>query len=176
MRTHPTSPIARSARGFVAASPFTQALLHSLAALLLMLCVSAPAAAQTFGVRAGVSGEPDQFFFGGHVETSPIIEHLTFRPNVEIGVGDHVTLVALNVEFAYWIPIENTAWSLYFGGGPAANIYSFDNHGRGDGSDVEGGFNILVGVQHRRGLFTELKVGTIDSPDIKFTVGYVFKK
>lgn len=144
----------------------------------LILAIAAPAAAQTtFGVRAGVSGDPDQFFFGAHFETPPIIERLTFRPNIEVGVGDNVTLIALNVEFAYWVPIENSAWDLYFGGGPAANIYSFDDPltGRGDDSEIRGGFNILVGVQHRRGLFTEFKVGAIDSPDIKFTVGYVFK-
>ena len=28
-------------------------------------------ASQSFGVRAGVSGDPDQFFFGGHFETEP---------------------------------------------------------------------------------------------------------
>jgi hypothetical protein len=144
----------------------------------MLLCLAAPAAAQIRpGVRAGVSGDPDQFFFGGHVETQPIIENLTFRPNVEIGLGDNVTLVALNIEFAYWIPIRNSPWSLYAGGGPAANIYAFDEPltGRADDSEIRGGFNILVGVQHQRGLFTELKVGAIDSPDIKFTVGYAFR-
>jgi hypothetical protein len=40
---------------------------------------------------------------------------------------------------------------------------------------VGGGFNILVGLEHKKGLFTEFKVGFADSPDIKFAVGYVFK-
>ena len=53
------------------------------------------------------------------------------------------------------------------------NIYSFDD-GR-DNGDVGGGFNIVLGAQHRGGLFTELKVGTIDSPNMKFGVGYVFR-
>ncbi len=137
---------------------------------------AAPASAQSaVGVRAGVSGDPDQFFVGVHVDTPPIIERLTFRPNMEIGFGDNTTLVALNIEFAYWLPIENSPWQLYFGGGPAANIYKFDA-GRGSDTEVEGGFNILVGVQHRRGLFTELKVGAVDSPDIKFAGGYVFSR
>jgi hypothetical protein len=127
--------------------------------------------AQQVGVRGGVSVDPDQAFFGVHYETRPLIEHLTFRPNLELGVGDDITLVALNFEFAYWIPIQRTAWQLYLGAGPAVNIYSFD-----DDTEVEGGFNILLGVQHRRGLFTELKVGTMDSPDLKFTIGYVFNR
>ena len=137
----------------------------------MMAALVVPASAQSrAGVRAGVSADPDQFFFGGHVETRPLIEHLTFRPNLEVGIGDDVTLVALNVEFAYWLPMAKRAWSVYFGAGPAANIYSRD-----DDTDAGGGFNILVGAQHRQGLFTELKIGTMDSPDLKFTVGYTFR-
>ena len=142
-----------------------------------LLLFSAPADAQwRAGIRAGVSADPDQFFFGGHVESRPLVERLTFRPNAEIGVGDDVTTVALNVEFAYWLTTDEP-WSVYFGAGPAVNIYSFDDDrpGRGDDDDVGGGFNILVGAQHRQGLFTELKVGMIDSPNLKFTVGYVFR-
>ena len=141
----------------------------------LLVLAAAPAEAQwTAGVRAGASADPDQFFFGAHMESRPIVDRLTFRPNAEIGVGDDVTTVALNVEFAYWLT-RDEPWSVYFGAGPAINIYSFDNHGPGDDDgDVGGGFNILVGAQHRRGLFTELKVGVIDSPNLKVTVGYVF--
>ena len=85
-----------------------------------------------------------------------------------------LTLVALNFEFAYSIPLRRQPCRVYLGGGPAANIYSFDDR-HGGGTDVEPGFNILIGVQHTKGLFAEFKIGTIDSPDIKFTVGYVFR-
>jgi hypothetical protein len=133
--------------------------------------VATPAYAQAgYGVRAGVSGDPDQFFFGGHIETRPIVRNLTFRPNVEIGVGDDVTLVALNIEFAYRLPIDSQNWRIYAGGGPAANIYDFDG-----GTNTEPGFNLLIGGQHRRGLIVELKLGLIDSPDVKFTVGWALK-
>lgn len=138
----------------------------------LTLLLAAPAQAQV-GIRAGVSAEPDQFFFGAHVETSPLVNRLTFRPNAEIGVGDDRTLVALNLEFAWWIPIRQHRFSVYLGGGPAANIYSA--HGNGNDGDVSGGLNFLVGVQHQQGLFGELKVGAIDSPSVKVTVGYAFK-
>jgi hypothetical protein len=145
----------------------------SLAAIAL---ATPPAAAQTqVGVRAGVSADPDQFFFGGHFETEPILERLTFRPNVEIGVGDDLTLIALNIEFVYSIPLDNQPWRVYLGGGPAANVYSHGGNGRGGDSGVEGGFNLLAGLQHRRGLFTEIKVGALDSPSVKFTVGYAFR-
>jgi len=125
--------------------------------------------AQSVGVRAGVSVNPDQFYFGGHVETAPLVDRLTFRPNVEIGVGDNVTLVAFNFEFAYHFA-STTTWNVYAGGGPALNLLRV----RGD-TDPGGGLNLLVGVQHSRGLFAEFKVGTVDSPDVKFGVGYAFR-
>ena len=159
--------------------PFSHSAIQPFAMAAVLLGLASSAAAQTVGIRAGVSGDPDQFFFGGHVETAPIVENLTFRPNAEIGLGDNVTTVALNIEFAYWLPLRNSPWSLYAGGGPAANIYSFDDDFPGprddDDTEVRGGFNLLVGIQHNRGLFAEFKVGTIDSPDIKFTVGYAFR-
>lgn len=122
------------------------------------------------GVRVGVSGDPDQFFFGAHVETAPLLDHLTFRPNAEVGFGDDQTLIAFNFEFAYSIPIQRQPWRVYLGAGPALII---DTHS--GNTDAGGGLNFLVGLQHRKGLFAELKVGAIDSPSVKFAVGYVFK-
>ena len=139
------------------------------------IAAASPARAQDgAGVRAGVSGDPTQFFFGGHVETAPLVERLRFRPNVEIGLGDHRTLVALNVEFAWHFSDSRRGWSPYAGAGPAVNFIVHDDHPGRDGSDVGGGLNFFVGLEHAGGLFTELKVGAIDSPSVKFAVGYVF--
>jgi hypothetical protein len=143
--------------------------LSAVAGALLITAGAGSAAAQEFGARVGVSADPDQFYFGGHVETDPIVDRLRFRPNVEIGLGDDVTLVAFNFEFAYHFPARQ-AWNFYAGGGPALNLYDAE-----DDTDVEGGFNILLGVAHRNGLFVEFKVGLIDSPDVKFGVGFVFR-
>ncbi len=136
-----------------------------------------PAAAQTlgYGVRAGVSVDPDQFYFGGHVQTEPLIDHLRFRPNVEIGIGDSTKLIAFNVEFAYFFPQSRPPWQIYAGGGPALNVINFDpDPGDGD-THAEPGLNMLVGVQHSKGLFFEFKVGAFDSPDFKFGVGYSWR-
>jgi hypothetical protein len=137
---------------------------------LLLLIGATPVSAQTYGARVGVSASPNQFYFGGHVETGPILDRLRFRPNLEIGLGDNVTVTALNFEFAYHFPPRN-GWNLYAGGGPALNILNFDP----GGAEPEGGFNILLGVQHDSGLFVEVKGGAIDSPDFKFGVGYIFR-
>jgi hypothetical protein len=142
-----------------------------------MLAAPGPAHAQKGpGVRAGVSGDPDQFIFGGHYDTGPLIERLSFRPNVEVGVGDDRTTVSANFEFVYWFPIQKKPWSLYAGGGPALVVYHYsegaDHAGR---TDTEPGFNLLFGVAHKGGLFAEVKAGLIDSPAVKFTVGYTFR-
>lgn len=121
------------------------------------------------GFQAGVSIDPDQFYFGGHFETSPLVDRVRFRPNVEIGVGDDVTLIAGNFEFIYSFT-ENRPWNLYAGAGPAINWFDFDA-----GSETEAGFNFLVGAKHQNGMFFEMKVGAMDSPDLKFGVGYTFR-
>ena len=137
--------------------------------LLVWAAVVGTAAAQGVGVRAGASVSPDQFYFGGHVETAPLVEQLRFRPNLEIGLGNDVTVVAVNLEFAYLFP-QSRGWSLYAGGGPALNIIDTER-----GTNSEGGFNLLAGASHEGGLFGELKVGFLDSPTFKIGVGYTFR-
>jgi hypothetical protein len=133
-----------------------------------LLCLAAPAAAQ-IGVRAGVSADPDQFYFGAHYQTRPLVEQLSFRPNAEIGLGDDATVVALNFEFVYHFPTGRD-WELYAGGGPALNLIEFN-----DDTDAEGGFNVLFGVEHTEGLLVEFKVGALDSPELKVGVGWTFR-
>ena len=122
------------------------------------------------GVQAGVSLDPDQFFFGGHVETTPLVDRLRFRPSVDIGIGDDLTVIAGNFDFTYTFP-GGRAWNLYLGGGPSVNWYNVEN----GGSDTEGGFNVLIGAKQTTGLFFEMKVGVEGSPDLKFGVGYTFR-
>ena len=136
----------------------------------LSVLVAAPAHAQvTPGVQAGVSINPDQFFFGGHIETTPLVDRVRFRPGVDVGIGDDLTLIGINFDFTYTFA-SRRPWNLYAGAGPAINWYNFDG-----GSETEAGFNFLVGAKHARGLFFEMKIGTMDSPDLKFGVGYSFR-
>ncbi len=131
---------------------------------------AAPAHAQArAGIQGGVSIDPDQFFFGGHMETSPLVDRVRFRPNVDIGIGDDLTLVAINFDFTYAFT-ANRPWNLYAGAGPAINWFFSDG-----ASDAEAGFNFLIGAKHRDGLFFEVKIGAMDSPDLKFGVGYTFR-
>jgi hypothetical protein len=160
-----------------------RAAVHACVAATLVLGVvladPVPASAQGgIGVRAGVSADPEQFYVGLHYESGPLFDRLRFRPNAEAGFGDDLTLVALNAEFAYWLPVKSAQWGVYVGGGPAMNVYIFDHgvpgHGEDD-TDVEPGLNVLGGVQHRKGFFAEIKIGAIDSPQFKFAVGYAWR-
>ena len=139
-----------------------------------VLLSSTPALAQDAGVRGGISVDPDQFYFGGHLETSPLVDRLHFRPNLEVGVGDDLVLIAANMEFVYKFT-RSRSLNLYAGAGPALNIFIVDDEGNGNGSDTEAGFNILVGAETPKGLFFEFKIGAIDSPDFKFGVGYTWR-
>lgn len=136
-----------------------------------VLFLGSPAAAQDGGLRGGLTVDPDQFYFGGHLETSPLVDRLHFRPNVEVGVGSDLTLIAANMEFVYKLPSRG-GWGAYAGGGPALNVYMYDGD---DNSDTDAGLNLLVGVESSRGLFFEFKMGVVDSPDFKFGVGWTFR-
>jgi hypothetical protein len=143
-------------------------------AVLAVLAVPEWASAQGAGIRGGVSIDPDQFYFGGHYETDALVDRLHFRPNIEAGLGNDLTLVGLNFEFVYKFPRRN-AWRIYAGGGPAINFYSFDRGpDRDRDSESEAGLNFLIGVQQTEGLFFEIKIGALDSPELKFGVGWSF--
>ena len=139
-----------------------------------VLLSSTPALAQDAGVRGGISVDPDQFYFGGHLETSPLVSHVYFRPNLEVGIDDDLVLLATNMEFVYKFT-RSRPLNLYAGAGPALNIFMVDDEGGGNGSDTEAGFNIIVGAETPKGLFFEFKIGAIDSPDFKFGVGYTWR-
>jgi hypothetical protein len=146
----------------------------AVAALAVMMWVvsSQAARAQGPGVRAGLSVDPDQFYFGGHFETDELIDQLYFRPNLEVGVGDDVTTVAANIEVIYKMPLKNRrGTSFYVGGGPAINWYDHDG-----GTDAKGGFNLLGGLEFNERFFFEVKGGLADSPDLKVGIGYTFRK
>lgn len=150
------------------------------AAVLLAACMLLPstAAAQYsgLGVRGGVSADSlaDQFYFGLHYETPELTERLTFRPNVEIGLGDDWTTAAFNFEFAYYLPIRNLPnFDVYVGGGPS--VLNFNPDAEDFESETEAGVNILGGVQFDNGFFAEAKIGAIDSPRLKFGVGYTWR-
>ena len=135
---------------------------------------AAPADAQTFGLRGGLSVDPDQLYLGVHSDVGRVFDTFDFRPNIEVGFGDNATVAAINGEFLYPFELDNGT-NLYVGAGPAINVISFDRAGISD-TVVEPGLNFLFGINFESNYFAELKVGAIDSPEVKFGFGYTFSQ
>jgi hypothetical protein len=139
----------------------------------------AEAVASSFGPRVGLSVNPDQIVLGGQMVVGELAPDITFSPNVEFGFGDHVTVIALNLDGQYHFRIQNSAWRPYLGFGLGVNFWEFDAPpGFRDNSDTEVGGNLIVGAgvptRSNNRFFTEARFGLGDIPDLKIMVGWLF--
>jgi hypothetical protein len=132
--------------------------------------VAGTASAAEFGLRGGLTIDPDQFHIGGHIDLGPVLDPLRIVPNIEIGFGSDHTVIAFNGDLIYDFP--DTPWSI--GGELGMNYVDHDNAG----SNTDFGLSVLgdyrVGLSSGKTLLLEAKLGLIDSPDFKFTVGWGF--
>jgi len=132
-----------------------------------------------WGPRVGLTSGPDQVHFGAHLDFGQFARRVRFQPNIEVGLGDHLTLVTVNAEAAYRFRETWDVWSPYLGGGLGVNIASWDDHGGGDNTSTDLGASVLGGIE--KGLangdrfFMEVKLGVVDeSPDFKLTFSWTF--
>lgn len=151
-------------------------------AFLALLGPPAPAAAQdiayrSWGVRAGVGENPDQFIAGAQVNLGEFIPHLRFQPSFELGVGDDTTIVSVTAPVHYRFPVEE-GFTLYAGGGISLASIDRDDPVLGqDDSEVEiapvavGGIEWAVGAGD---VFVELGASGGDVHDLKLILGWLF--
>jgi len=135
------------------------------------------------GVRAGAAFDPELFMFGIQSQIGPILHpRVLFRPNAEFDFGEVTDLIALNLEAIYRFSAASRRgnWTPYVGAGPALifihqNFQSGRNIDFGN-FDYETGFNILAGVQSRRGMFAEMKTSLYSgpAPKLRLILGYNF--
>ena len=137
------------------------------------------------GVRAGVGLDPEVVAAGVHAKLGPFFHRDVFlRPNAEFGFGEVTTLVALNFEAVYRLPIteRQSRWSIYVGAGPGFNFIDRDFEEAQSGNrdinfddfDFEGSLNLLAGVEFRNGMFLELKSTAYSRPQTRLLIGYSF--
>jgi hypothetical protein len=139
------------------------------------------------GIRTGATLDQELFEIGAHGQIGPFFRDAVWaRPNIEFGFGEVTTLIALNLEGIYRVPITDRAsrWAVFFGGGPGFNFYDrgFEDEDVGIGEeptrfddfDFDVGLNLLMGVQTRGGTFFELKTGIYAKPTLRFIIGYNF--
>jgi hypothetical protein len=130
-----------------------------------------------WGPRIGLSVNPDQVYFGAHLDFGNFADHVRFQPNLELGFGDDVKLFAVNAEAAYRFSSHWDVWTPYLGGGIGANIKSADTEGNNN-SQTDLGVNLLGGIE--RGFsngdrfFIEGKFSLNDVPDAKIAIGWTF--
>jgi hypothetical protein len=138
---------------------------------MLLLATTSPAEAQGVGLYGGLSIDPDQGYVGTFFETKAIVGQLHFRPGVDGGFGDNVTLAAINFDFIFKIPLQQSGWTLYQGSGPTIDIYRFDFAGQ-DEVDLTAGASFIFGIEHRNGFFVELKAGAGNNANLKIGAGF----
>lgn len=135
------------------------------------------------GVRTGMAFNPELFMFGIHSQMGPIFHpRVQFRPSAEFDFGEVTDLIALNLEGVYRFSARYREgnWTPYVGAGPSL-IFIHQNYQVGrqidfGNFDYETGFNVLAGVQSRRGAFVELKSSLYSgpAPRLRLIVGYTF--
>ena len=149
--------------------------------LLSVIALTLPMAASAeflgWGPRAGLTVNPDQFHFGAHADLGSIASHVRLQPSLELGLGEDITLVALNGDLSYRFASRWDVWAPYLGGG-ASVFFTGEDNGLMDGAETGVGLSALGGIE--RGMssgsrfFVEGKVGFVDAPDFKVTAGWTF--
>lgn len=141
----------------------------------------ADAVVTSYGPRVGISTSPDQLVLGGQMSIGEVAPKLTFDPNIELGFGDNVTVIAFNLDLHYHFDIRQSSWSPYVGAGAGINLFSFDRPpgftGDNTTTEVGGQFIFGAGIPTRSGnqFFGEMKLGIGDIPNFKLLVGWNFK-
>lgn len=128
-----------------------------------------------WGVRAGLSSDPDQFYGGFHWDLGEFARNVRFRPNVEIGIGDDATVVQGNADVHY-VFSKVQVWKPYVGGS-AGVIWVDPDQGDSDTDlAVMGVGGVETKLKSATSFFIEGKVGlTNDEPDFKVGVGWTWK-
>ena len=135
-----------------------------------VLMMPAVAGAQNLAVTGGANINPDQFYVGAKYDW-PLLERVWFEPSVDVGFGSDARLIAANLEATYRRPLSRRGpWTVVAGGGPAVNHYRLSGF-----TETDLGVNLLAGLRHARGIFTEFRVGLGDSPEFRFGVGYTIR-
>jgi hypothetical protein len=159
-------------------------LLAVLTAFALSVLVVPRSAAQdlgfkSWGLRGGISIDPDQFTAGVFFNAGHFSRKVRFQPSFDLGFGNGVRLGTLNLD-AFYI-FSPRPWRPYAGGGLGINFIDVtEGVGQGRGLDVEAALNIAGGIEwgrlrtgFRRYLI-EARLGLGDTPDLKLTAGIAF--
>ena len=131
------------------------------------------------GPRIGFSLEPDQFVFGGHADFGDPFPHTTLLlPVIEIGVGNDATVTSIGSDLLFKFTNRWGAWNPYVGGELAFIITNVNLPGGGDDTNTDIGLSGIFGVEKGIGSVNrfgaEVKIGIVDTPDVKLIAHWTF--
>ena len=143
-------------------------------AFTLLLTLSAPMARAGVDadLRAGVS-DGDAISVGGGVLTQVGGSgRWYFNPNVEVAMGEHKDVVAMNGDFHYDLA-EGAGPAFWVGGGPAVLVVNPEV----GSSNTDLGLNVLTGIGKKRGQvrpFAQLRGTVADDSQVTIAGGIRF--
>jgi hypothetical protein len=135
--------------------------------------------ALAIGPRVGLGINPDQIVFGGHMAFGGFHPDWTLSPILELGFGDHQTVVSIDFDGYYHMHLEDSDWRPYFGGGLSIDNFNIDEPAPFEHvSNTEAGINLVAGTSiptsPNAPMFAELRVGVGDIPDLHIMAGWNF--
>ncbi len=122
------------------------------------------------GFQGGFAIDPEQVFGGVFFQTGDIGRGIRLRPGIDGGVGDGLRIANIGVDLVYGYPLGGNGWTFLAGGGPTVVVTRFANFG--DERDTSVGFHSIVGFGHDSGFFTELRLGSGRTQQLKLGVGW----
>jgi hypothetical protein len=133
------------------------------------------------GFQGGFALDPELIHLGVHARLGPIFsKNLYIRPNATFAYGEITKMFGFNLDLLYSLPFAVGARrAVYFGVGPGFNFAEQTAAGQGVSFSefhYDSALNLMIGVQHRGGLFTELRTSVYahPAPVLWLTVGYSF--
>jgi hypothetical protein len=138
--------------------------------LCLLFGAAETAAGYTFGVRAGLGLQPDQFVIGAQSRLGQFLPAVRFAPGFDIGFGDDVTTFTANGDFLVTLGLPKSPTAFYFGGGPTLTVYDFTSGSETEiGVTAVGGLMLPMGSSNHYNLEARLGIG--DVPDVRILFG-----
>jgi opacity protein-like surface antigen len=129
-----------------------------------------------WGVRVGLTDDPNQFVVGAQYDFGEITDNVHFEPNVEVGFGDDFTILSATAAAHYHFK-ELDKIRPYAGAGVTLAYVDID-HALGNDSEFEIAIKTIGGVmwplQHGRDFFLELNLNFGDIQETQLMAGWRF--
>lgn len=161
-------------------------MLGKLGLLAAALAMATPVAAldlapREIHLRAGLSLKPDQFLVGTQATLGPP-HRLSWRPSLDLGLGNGVRMLTLNADVVWRLRQAGRRLEPFAGAGPALSLVDVtDGVGEADGITAGLAGHVVAGIHllpaRRRGglrYLVEVRAGIGETADFKLVLALAF--